>query len=51
MRIVGMIVIGIGALIWCGNVFHFMPTIPLLGWGIMFVGGMIMRSGSKNQPQ
>jgi len=24
---------------------HFFPTFPMLGWGIMFVGGLIMKSG------
>jgi hypothetical protein len=45
MQIVGAIIFVIGAVIWCGNVFGFMPTVPLLGWGVMFVGGAIWKKG------
>lgn len=45
MKIVGMIIIAIGAVIWCGNVFHFFPTFPLAGYITMAVGGFIMKKG------
>lgn len=45
LQIIGAIVFVAGAVIWCGNVFHFMPTVPLLGWGVMFVGGAIWKKG------
>lgn len=47
LQIIGAIVFVAGAVIWCGNVFHFMPTVPLLGWGVMFVGGAIWKKGKS----
>ncbi len=47
MQILGYVVIALGALIWCGNVFHFFPTFPLAGYITMFVGGIIVKKGKK----
>lgn len=45
MRIIGFVVMAIGAVLWCGNVFHFFPTFPLAGYLTMAVGGFIMKKG------
>lgn len=47
MTILGGIVIAVGAVLWCGNVFGFFPTIPLAGYGTMLLGGIIMKAGRK----
>jgi hypothetical protein len=43
VQIVGYIVIAIGAFLWAGNVFQFFPTIPLVGWATIAVGGLIVK--------
>jgi len=45
MQIIGAIIFIVGVVIWCGNVFGFMPTVPLLGWGVMLVDGAIWKKG------
>lgn len=47
MQIAGGIVIAVGAVLWCGNVFHFLPTFPLAGYLTMAAGGFIMKMGTK----
>ncbi len=43
-KIFGGIIIALGAVLWCGNVFHFFPTFPLAGYATMVVGGIIMKA-------
>jgi hypothetical protein len=47
MVILGGAVIGLGAFLWCGNVFGFFPTFPLVGYLTMVAGGAIMKFGKK----
>ncbi len=47
MGILGGAVMVLGGFLWCGNVFHFFPTLPLAGYGTMVIGGMIMKAGRK----
>jgi hypothetical protein len=47
MAILGGIVVAVGAVLWCGNVFHFFPTFPLAGYGTMLLGGAIMKAGGR----
>jgi len=47
MQIIGGAVVALGAFLWCGNVFHFFPTLPLAGYGTMVLGGWIMKGGRK----
>jgi hypothetical protein len=53
MALVGMGVGGLvfvaGAFIWCGNVFGFFPTYPMVGYLTMLVGGAIFGWGKKQQ--
>ncbi|MCW5823082.1 MAG: hypothetical protein KIT34_09785 [Cyanobacteria bacterium TGS_CYA1] len=51
MKILGIIVIIVGIFLFCGNVFGFFPTFPLVGWGTIALGGFIMKQGeSKSEP-
>ena len=36
----------LGIVLWCGNVFGFLPTVPGAGYIAMLVGGAIWRAGS-----
>jgi len=45
MQILGAIIFVAGAVVWCGNVFGFMPTVPLLGWIVMAIGGAVFKKG------
>jgi hypothetical protein len=45
MKVVGGVVVAVGAFLWCGNVFGFFPTFPMVGYLTMAVGGMIAKSG------
>jgi UPF0716 family protein affecting phage T7 exclusion len=46
MRIVGGLVLMLGAFLWLGNVIGFFPTVPFLGYLTMLGGGAMMRSAS-----
>lgn len=43
MKIIGGLVFLLGAFVWCGNVFGFMPTVPMAGYLIMLLGGWLMK--------
>jgi hypothetical protein len=43
-KVLGIIIIVVGAFLWCGNVFRFFPTFPLAGYLTMLVGGAVTRS-------
>ncbi len=43
VQIIGYVIIAIGAVLWCGNVFHFFTTFPLAGYVTMVVGGIIAK--------
>jgi hypothetical protein len=45
LKIVGGVVVALGAFLWCGNVFGFFHTFPLAGYGTMVIGGIIMKKG------
>jgi hypothetical protein len=45
-KFIGGVVIALGVVLWCGNVFHFFPTFPLARYLTMVVGGVIMKAGS-----
>lgn len=47
LQVIGAIVFVAGAVIWLGNVFGFMPTIPLLGWIVMLIGGAVWKKGKS----
>ncbi len=44
--LVGGLVVVLGAFLWCGNVFGFFPTFPMVGYITMAIGGAIWRFGS-----
>jgi len=51
MKILGIIVVVVGIFLFCGNVFGFFPTFPLVGWGTILLGGWIMKQGGeKSEP-
>ncbi|HNB17871.1 MAG TPA: hypothetical protein PLC15_20965 [Candidatus Obscuribacter sp.] len=43
MQILGIVLMVIGAIIWCGNVFGFMPTFPLAGYLTIALGAFLSR--------
>ena len=43
MQILGIILMVVGAVIWCGNVFHFMPTFPMAGYLTFALGAFIAK--------
>ena len=43
---VGGAIFVLGIVLWCGNVFGFMPTLPGAGYITMLIGGAIWRFGS-----
>lgn len=45
LKIVGGIVFAAGVVLWCGNVFGFLPTFPLAGYITILIGGAIFRAG------
>ncbi len=47
MKIIGGIVVALGIFLWCGNVFGFFPTIPMLGYGVIVFGGFITKKGAE----
>ena len=44
--LVGGLVVVVGAFLWCGNVFGFFPTFPMVGYITMAIGGAIWRFGA-----
>ncbi len=49
MKILGIIVMIAGVVVWCGNVFGFMPTFPLAGYITIAVGAFMMKQGSGGE--
>lgn len=47
MTILGGVIVGVGAVLWCGNVFGFFHTFPLAGYLTMAAGGAVMKVGKK----
>jgi hypothetical protein len=47
MKIVGGIIFGAGVILWCGNVFGFLPTFPMVGYLTMLVGGGMWKNGNE----
>lgn len=47
LQIIGGITFVVGAFLWCGNVFHFFPTIPLAGYVTMLIGGALFGKGKR----
>ena len=45
LKVLGGIVFAGGAVLWCGNVFGFLPTFPLAGYLTMLLGGWLFRTG------
>lgn len=48
MKILGLLVVIVGIFLWCGNVFGFFPTFPMVGYLTAVCGGWIMKSGSAS---
>lgn len=44
-KIIGVLIIVVGIVLWCGNVFGFLPTFPLAGYLTILIGGVIMKAG------
>lgn len=51
MKILGIIVMIAGVVVWCGNVFGFMPTFPLAGYITFAIGAFMMKQGSSKDNQ
>ncbi len=47
MKILGIIVMVAGVIVWCGNVFNFMPTFPLAGYITFAIGAFMMKQGDN----
>ena len=45
LKIIGAIVFAGGVFLWCGNVFGFFPTFPLVGYLTAIAGGALYRKG------
>ncbi len=50
VMVLGGIVFAAGVFLWCGNVFGFFPTLPLVGYGTAVVGAITYRTGKKMNP-
>ena len=48
---VGGLIFVVGAILWCGNVFHFFPTFPFAGYITMAIGGAIFGYAQKQSSQ
>lgn len=44
---IGAIVFVAGVFLWCGNVFRFFPTFPLVGYVTALIGAGIYGAGKK----
>ena len=49
--VAGAIVFVAGVFLWCGNVFGFFPTFPLVGYLTAALGVVIYKAGSKMNQQ
>jgi hypothetical protein len=49
MKLLGGLVFVAGVFLWCGNVFGFFPTFPMVGYLTAAFGGWIMRSGGGGE--
>ena len=47
MKVVGGIIIAIGAGLWIGNVSHQFYTFPFAGYITMAIGGVVMKAGAN----
>jgi hypothetical protein len=47
MKLLGGLIFVAGVFLWCGNVFGFFPTFPMVGYLTAAFGGWIMKSGSS----
>ena len=45
--VAGAIVFVAGVFLWCGNVFGFFPTFPLVGYLTAALGVVIYKAGTK----
>lgn len=45
--LVGGLIVVVGAFLWCGNVFGFLPTFPMVGYITIAIGGAIWRFGGS----
>ena len=41
MKIIGGVIFAAGAFLWCGNVFGFFPTFPMVGY-LTAIGGLAL---------
>lgn len=48
LQVVGVIVFVVGAFLWCGNVFHFLPTFPFVGYLTCMIGYGLWKTGSNS---
>ena len=44
MKVLGGIIFAAGIFLWCGNVFGFFPTFPLVGYLTMMAGGGLYKN-------
>lgn len=47
MKILGGIIFVVGVFLWCGNVFGFFPTFPMLGYLTIVAGGWVAKSAER----
>jgi hypothetical protein len=47
VMVLGGVVFAAGVFLWCGNVFGFFPTFPLVGYLTALAGFFIYRAGKK----
>jgi len=48
MKIIGILVIILGIILWTGNVFGYFPTFPMAGYLTLLAGGWMTKAGSSN---
>jgi len=49
MKLIGGLIFLLGMVLWCGNVFRFLPTFPMAGYLTMMVGGWVMKSDNSGK--
>jgi hypothetical protein len=49
VKIIGIILLVVGVVLWCGNVFGFLPTFPGAGYIGLVLGGIVFKAGSNSE--
>lgn len=47
LKLIGGVVFALGVVLWTGNVFGFLRTIPFVGYLTMLAGGAMFKAGAR----